>query len=125
MLHIITAPVAPVFTMPLENLKAAEGQPTHLEVRVSGTPEPRVVWLKNDLPIRTGERIHTEKDGNLYSLKISEVDIEDGGVYTCRAKNVAGSATSMADLNVECKEIKTQSHVTARPVKRKALMTNY
>jgi len=39
----------------------------------------------------------------LHSLKISEVDIEDEGTYMCQARNTAGTATSMADLNVECK----------------------
>lgn len=97
------APVAPVFTMPLANQKAKEGQPTQLDARVSGVPEPEVAWMKDDHPVRTGERIHAEKEGDLHSLKISEVDIEDEGTYMCQARNTAGTATSMADLNVECK----------------------
>ena len=111
--------------MPLENLKAGEGQPTQLEARVSGIPEPQVVWLKDDHPIKPGERIHAEKDGDLHSLKISEVDIEDEGVYICQAKNTAGTATSMADLNVECKKIKLPSHVATVPVKCKAVIVNH
>lgn len=92
-----------MFTRPLANLKAKEGQPTQLDARVSGIPEPEVAWMKDDHPVRTGERIHAEKEGDLHSLKISEVDIEDEGTYMCQAKNTAGTATSMADLNVECK----------------------
>ena len=104
--ELAPAPVAPEFTMPLEDQITAEGQPTQLDVRVAGIPEPEVLWIKDDRPIRMGERIHAEKEGDLYSLKISEVDIEDEGTYTCQATNEAGTATSMADLNVECKEIK-------------------
>ena len=59
--------------------------------------------MKDDHPVGTGERVHAEKDGDLHSLKISEVDIEDEGTYMCQAKNTAGTATSMADLNVECR----------------------
>ena len=92
-----------MFTMPLGNQKAKEGQPTQLDARVSGIPEPEVAWMKDDHPVRTGERIYAEKDGDLHSLKISEVDIEDEGTYMCQARNTAGTATSMADLNVECK----------------------
>ena len=105
--------------MPLENLKATEGQPTQLDARVSGIPEPEVAWLKNDHPIPTGERIHAEKDGDLHSLKISDVDIEDEGTYICQARNPAGTATSMADLNVECKKIKFSNHIATVPVKCK------
>lgn len=97
--------IAPVFTMPLENQKITEGQQTQLDVRVSGIPEPEVAWIKDDRPVRTGERMHAEKMGDLYSLKISEVDIEDEGIYTCQATNEAGTATSQADLSVECKGI--------------------
>ena len=105
------APVAPAFTMPLGNKKTTEGHPTQLDVRVSGIPEPEVSWIKDNRPIRTGERIRAEKKGDLYSLKISEVDIEDEGTYTCQAANAAGTATSKADLSVECKEIKVLSPV--------------
>ena len=110
-----------MFTVPLENLKAKEGQPTQLDARVSGIPEPEVAWLKNDRPIGTGERIHAEKDGDLHSLKISDVDIEDEGTYICQARNTAGTATSMADLNVECKKTKMSNHIATVPVKCKAI----
>ena len=106
--------------MPLANQKAKEGQPTQLDARVSGIPEPEVAWMKNDHPVRTGERIHAEKDGDLHSLKISEVDIEDEGTYLCRARNTAGTATSMADLNVECKSIKMSDHVAILSFQSKA-----
>ena len=99
-------PVAPLFTMPLENQKVTEGQPMQLDARVSGIPEPEVAWVKDDRPLRTGERIHAEKMGDLHSLKISEVDIEDEGTYTCQATNEAGTAMTTADLSVECKRIK-------------------
>lgn len=77
-----------------------------MEVCVSGILEFWVVWFKNDFFIRIGECIYIEKDGNLYSLKILEVDIEDGGVYICCVKNVVGLVIFMVDLNVECKKIK-------------------
>ena len=105
-LDLAPAPVAPTFTLPLENQKTTEGRPTQLDVRVSGAPEPEISWLKDDRPIMTGERIYAEKKGDLYSLTISDVDIEDEGTYTCQATNTAGTVTSTADLNVECKENK-------------------
>lgn len=104
--ELASAPAAPIFTMPLEDQNTTEGQPTELNVRVSGIPEPEISWIKDDRPVRTGERIHAEKKGDLYSLKISEVDIEDEGTYTCKATNEVGEVYSKADLNVECKEIR-------------------
>ena len=104
--ELASAPVAPIFTMPLEGQKITEGQPTQLNACVSGIPEPEVSWIKDGRPVRTGERIHAEKKGDLYSLKISEVDIEDEGTYICKATNEAGTASSKADLNVECKGMK-------------------
>ena len=102
--ELSSAPVAPEFILPLEDQKAKEGRPTQLDARVSGIPEPEISWLKDDRPVRTGERIHAEREGDLYSLKISDVDIEDEGTYICQASNIAGTATSSADLNVECKK---------------------
>ena len=104
--ELAPAPATPVFIMPLENQTATEGQPMQLDVRVSGIPEPEVSWIKDDRPVRIGERIHAEEKGDLFSLKISDVDIEDEGTYTCQATNAAGTATSKAELNVECKGIK-------------------
>lgn len=102
--ELSSAPVAPAFIVPLEDQKAKEGRPTQLDARVSGIPEPEISWLKDDRPVRTGERIHAEREGDLYWLKISDVDIEDEGTYICQASNIAGTAISSADLNVECKE---------------------
>lgn len=48
-----------------------------------GILEFEVVWIKDDRLLRIGERIYVEKMGDLYSLKILEVDIEDEGIYIC------------------------------------------
>ena len=100
---VLLGPVPPMFTQPLNDIEASEKGETQFEVRVIGVPEPEVAWYKDDHPVHLGERIRAECKGNLFFLKIKDVDIEDEGLYTAKATNSAGMATCDAELLVECK----------------------
>lgn len=91
--------------MLLVNQIVKEGQFIWFDVCVFGILELEVVWMKGDYLVGIGECIYVEKDGDLYSLKILEVDIEDEGIYMCQVKNIVGIVIFMVDLNVECKWI--------------------
>lgn len=48
-----TVSQAPVFTMPIKDLRVAENQAAHFEARVIpvGDPRLKVEWLRNGVPI--------------------------------------------------------------------------
>ena len=65
---------------------------------ISGKPE--VEWFANGKPVSDSEDFRYESGGEVYKLIIGEIFPEDGGVYTCRASNTAGSSSSSATVFV-------------------------
>lgn len=61
---------------------------------------PQVVWQKGDKVIKPSKYFQMQKDGDTYTLRISEAFPEDEGAYTCVASNPAGSVTLTANLHV-------------------------
>ena len=70
-------------------MMAEEKQNVTIACTATGQPSPRITWSKavESLP---GDRIKMQ-DG---TMKIYSVTKKDGGVYICKAKNIAGSATA-------------------------------
>ena len=72
-----------------------------LQCEVKGNPVPQVTWLKENSSLSADRRIMQSRGG----LMIRDVTSQDGGVYTCRAKNILGVMTSSATLTVQGKSI--------------------
>lgn len=79
-----------------------------------GSPLAQIEWSVDRLPISSSARFHfgdfvteakvTDNEGGEKMLvshfNISSVRVEDGGLYRCTAKNVAGQVYHEARLNV-------------------------
>jgi hypothetical protein len=61
---------------------------------------PDIKWLKGDKVIKPSKYFQMQKDGDVYTLRISEAFPEDEGVYKCIATNSAGDVTLSAELRV-------------------------
>ena len=121
---------APMFTMPIKDLRVAENQAAHFEARVIpvGDSKLKVEWLRNGVPIAAckilntknyfcfnnlafklmflyilANRITTMHDFGYVALNMKYVNPEDSGTYTCRARNDLGEAVTSATLFVQCK----------------------
>ncbi len=94
-------PIAPVFTEPLHTTKAKDGKPVTLQCLVEGNPKPTIAWFRQSTPIPESEDFELIHEGNVASLTIKDVFPEDSGKYTCVAKNIAGVASTAAELLVE------------------------
>ena len=95
-------PIAPVFIEPLRTTKVKDGKSVTLSCQVTANPRPILVWYRQSTPIPECEDfdiVHDDED--ISSLTIKEVFPEDSGKYTCVAKNIAGVATTSAELLVE------------------------
>ena len=92
----ISAPsiVSPPVSMVVNQTGAASFQ-----CEVKGNPDPQVTWLIQNSTLRADKRIVQSRGG----LLIIDVTSQDGGMYTCEAKNILGVKTSSAILTVQGK----------------------
>ncbi|KAM9010300.1 uncharacterized protein PRD47_009205 [Ara ararauna] len=87
-----------------------EGEAVMLGCAVSGQPPPAVVWALNGQCLSASERLRFEEGKNgIYRLHIQEVSVTDAGLYTCVAKNVAGTAQTASELTVQPSEARLYS----------------
>ncbi|GAB0193815.1 immunoglobulin superfamily member 10 [Grus japonensis] len=83
-------------------LTAHSGKPVAVRCKAEGRPPPTVSWvLANKTHVSDSSagnsQVHVQPDGTLI---IKEVTVYDRGLYTCVAKNPAGSDTLVVKLQV-------------------------
>uniref|UniRef100_A0A183DWK1 Ig-like domain-containing protein n=1 Tax=Gongylonema pulchrum TaxID=637853 RepID=A0A183DWK1_9BILA len=80
-------------------LKSVEqGRTAHVSCRVRGEPRPKVLWLRDLMPIdiRSNNRYSVSTLGNPGALMIQQAKEEDQGKYECVARNTLGVTHSKA-----------------------------
>lgn len=74
-------------------------EPTHLVKKggyaeltceVTGTPEIKITWFKDDRELKESDKYRMSFSKSLAILRLTEVGTEDSGEYICEAKNDAG-----------------------------------
>ncbi|ESO04844.1 hypothetical protein HELRODRAFT_78542 [Helobdella robusta] len=92
----------PRFIQPIQPCIVRPGESCQFLARVSGVPQPEIVWLKDklDLPLTYRHVASFDSATGSCVLKIIDVRPEDVGVYSCRASNLAGKATCTANVVV-------------------------
>uniref|UniRef100_A0A670HZX9 Ig-like domain-containing protein n=1 Tax=Podarcis muralis TaxID=64176 RepID=A0A670HZX9_PODMU len=71
-----------------------KGEYAQLECKVTGTPEIKISWFKDDREIKDSAKHKMTLVGSTAVLRLLDVTLEDCGEYTCEAKNNAGKDTS-------------------------------
>ncbi|XP_037535174.1 leucine-rich repeats and immunoglobulin-like domains protein 1 [Nematolebias whitei] len=77
------------------------GHTARLECAAKGHPTPEIAWQKDggtDFPAARERRMHVMPDDDVFF--ITDVKLEDMGVYSCTAKNTAGAISANATLTV-------------------------
>ncbi|CAD6189828.1 unnamed protein product [Caenorhabditis auriculariae] len=94
---------APEFTEKLHSFKVKESETANFKVTVVGVPEPEVKWFKDDAPLNIDNShvVAKEEGSGSYSLVIKETTTSDVGVYSCKATNMAGEATTTSSIRFE------------------------
>ncbi|XP_029295180.1 LOW QUALITY PROTEIN: hemicentin-1 [Cottoperca gobio] len=69
-----------------EELTIAVNSPLELECSAVGVPPPTLSWLKDGRPLEGTDIV--QQDGHF--VRISKVQVEDAGLYTCLASSLAG-----------------------------------
>lgn len=91
----------PEFVVGFSNLTTYEGEQVRFEVEVRGDPAPTVSWYRDGELIRDSPDFQIFTEANRSLLYISEVFMEDQGLFTCTASNAAGSSECSARLTIE------------------------
>ncbi|KAM4688574.1 myomesin-1 [Discoglossus pictus] len=95
---------APIFIIKPRSHTIWETQNVKFHCTVSGWPEPRVTWYKNNVPIDVqlhSEKYKIESGYGIHSMEINKCDFEDTAQYHASAMNVKGESSSYASLVVK------------------------
>lgn len=92
----------PAFTKKLQPLSSRTGKKVRLHCQFQGEPQPTITWYRNEsVLLPTADRLGITTEPTSSVLEISQVVLEDTGIYTCRAVNEAGSAITSANFIVQ------------------------
>ncbi|XP_043104136.1 striated muscle preferentially expressed protein kinase isoform X2 [Puntigrus tetrazona] len=97
---ILEMAVAPTFETIMEDLDVNVGETPRFAVVVEGKPVPDILWYKGDTLLSESSHFTFVYDDNECSLVVLNTQADDSGVYTCTAKNLAGSVSCKAELTV-------------------------
>nr|CAH7752788.1 unnamed protein product [Callosobruchus chinensis] len=97
--------IAPKFTKRVEPTVAEVGKPARLTCKVEGTPFPDITWYKNEKVLHATENILINIEENTVTLEFDKVEPQDVAIYSCKASNPAGVATSTANLKKKNQEL--------------------
>ena len=86
----------------VQDVQVVIGEPTQLNVKISGLPKPDVQWLKNGQPFDIdNQRVQAVVKDDMYSLTFESTQIDDKAAYTLKATNKAGDVESpKINLNI-------------------------
>lgn len=97
----LTVNVLPSFTKMPHDIAIRTGTTARLECAATGHPSPQIAWQKDggtDFPAARERRMHVMPDDDVFF--ITDVKLDDMGVYSCTAQNLAGSISANATLTV-------------------------
>lgn len=97
----LTVNVLPSFIKMPQDITIRTGTTARLECAAEGHPSPTIAWQKDggtDFPAARERRMHVMPDDDVFF--IMNVKIEDMGVYSCTAQNIAGTLSANATLSV-------------------------
>uniref|UniRef100_A0A669EUA4 Leucine rich repeats and immunoglobulin like domains 1 n=1 Tax=Oreochromis niloticus TaxID=8128 RepID=A0A669EUA4_ORENI len=93
--------VLPSFIKTPRDSTIRTGHTARLECAAEGHPTPQIAWQKDggtDFPAARDRRMHVMPDDDVFF--ITDVKPVDMGVYSCTAKNTAGTVSANATLTV-------------------------
>jgi len=103
--------IAPRFIQKLQPVIAELKKPAKFTCTVIGNPFPEISWYKNEQELHTSEKYTMTIFETTATLEITRVKEEDAGMYSCRASNPAGVATSTVNLVIFGNNINNNNNI--------------
>uniref|UniRef100_A0A8B9GRV5 Leucine rich repeats and immunoglobulin like domains 1 n=1 Tax=Amazona collaria TaxID=241587 RepID=A0A8B9GRV5_9PSIT len=94
----LTVLETPSLIHPLEDHVVSVGETVALQCKATGSPPPRITWLKGDQPLVVTERHHFTSGNQL--LIVRNVVLEDAGKYTCEMSNTLGTERAHSHVSI-------------------------
>ncbi|XP_046295630.1 striated muscle preferentially expressed protein kinase isoform X5 [Marmota monax] len=91
---------APRFESIMEDVEVGAGETARFAVVVEGKPLPDITWYKDEVLLAESSHVSFVYEENECSLVVLSTGTQDGGVYTCTARNLAGEVSCKAELAV-------------------------
>eukprot|EP00073_Rattus_norvegicus_P038428 XP_008765490.1 PREDICTED: striated muscle-specific serine/threonine-protein kinase isoform X2 [Rattus norvegicus] len=91
---------APRFESIMEDVEVGPGETARFAVVVEGKPLPDIMWYKDEVLLAESNHVSFVYEENECSLVVLSAGSQDGGVYTCTARNLAGEVSCKAELSV-------------------------
>jgi len=96
--------IAPRFVSAPQGKIAVQREDVYLDAIIDGHPPADVTWWKNGVElVADGVKLNITSGHNTSRLDIRRLAVEDGGQYTCKAVNAAGSTSCTTDIIVKSK----------------------
>lgn len=91
---------SPVFITHLNNVECKENDNVHFQCNVEPSKDPtmQIEWFVNGKQLPAGSRYKTTYDFGYVALDVMGSYAEDSGIFTCKATNSKGSATTSGSL---------------------------
>lgn len=83
-----------------ESLNVKSGENTALEVTVSGSPELKTKWFKDNKELSAGAKYQMSFTKKVATLKIRSADKADAGEYKLEVTNHVGAALCKTTLSI-------------------------
>uniref|UniRef100_A0A3B3SFZ4 Myomesin-1 n=1 Tax=Paramormyrops kingsleyae TaxID=1676925 RepID=A0A3B3SFZ4_9TELE len=99
---------APEFVIKPRSHTVWEKQCVRLHCTVTGWPEPRVVWYKNNVtidPLAHAGKYKIESSYNVHSLEVNRCDFDDTAQYRVSAMNSKGELSAFASIVVKSRSL--------------------
>nr|XP_061790885.1 hemicentin-1-like [Nerophis lumbriciformis] len=97
-LNIYVPPVIEGNTLKAKELTTVQDSSVNIECVAKGSPPPQLNWLRNGLPLPVSSHLRLLSAGQV--LRITRIQVSDGGSYTCVASNRAGVDNRNYNLHV-------------------------